>query len=134
MEVRKFTRASGIACQLDGADAIAGLVLDEEAMLTVCRVLQECLNNVFRHSLASRVKIGLGTSGGVLEMTVADNGIGFDAAAPRKSSSYGLLGLRERLAADGGELEVRSARMHGATVTMRLPLPAFPMDGSAATS
>ncbi len=121
MEARKFTRASGIACQLDIDSAVAGLELDEETMLTLCRGLQEGLNNVFRHSLASRASVRLRVDGGVLDMTLSDNGIGFDTGAPRKYSSYGLLSLEERLATHGGELAVASARAQGTTVTMRLP-------------
>lgn len=131
MEVRKFIRASGIACQLE-ADAVANLALDEETVLTICRVLQECLNNVFRHSLASRVSVVLGVADGVIEMVVADNGIGFDPAAPRRSSSYGLFGLEERLAALGGSLSVASDRTHGTAVSMHLPFVALPADASDA--
>ncbi|UVW28110.1 sensor histidine kinase [Massilia sp. H6] len=131
MEVRKFIRASGIACQLE-ADAIANLALNEETVLTTCRVLQECLNNVFRHSLASRVSVVLGVADGVLDMVVSDNGIGFDPAAPRRSSSYGLFGLEERLAALGGSLSVASDRTHGTAVSMQLPFVTLPADASDA--
>ena len=131
MEVHKFVRASGIACQLK-ADAVASLALDDETMLTVCRVLQECLNNVFRHSLASRVSVVLGVTDGLIDMEVSDNGIGFDPAAPRRSSSYGLFGLEERLAAHGGSLSIDSKRMHGTAVSMQLPFVALPADGSDA--
>lgn len=132
MEVRKFTRASGIACALDAAPLLADLALDEEAVLTVCRVLQECLNNVFRHSLASRVDVGLGVTRGQLAMDVADNGIGFDTAAPRKPNNYGLIGLHERLAMHGGELHVSSAHMRGTRVTMRISLDKALTEPSAA--
>ncbi|NNG22911.1 sensor histidine kinase [Telluria aromaticivorans] len=131
MEVRKFIRASGIDCQLE-ASAIANLELDEETVLTVCRVLQECLNNVFRHSLASRVTVVLGVTDGALEMVVSDNGIGFDPSAPRRSSSYGLFELEERLAPHGGSLSVTSDRTHGTAVSMHLPIISPPADASAA--
>lgn len=120
METRKFMRASGIACDLDVA--LAGPEPDEESLLTLCRGLQECLNNVFRHSLASRARVRVVLEADVLEMTVADNGIGFDAGAPRKPSSYGLLALEERLAAHGGQVMVASDRARGTAVTMRLPI------------
>ena len=121
MEVRKFTRASGISCQLDAA-TVAELVLPEDTVLTVYHVLQECLNNVFRHSLASRVKVAVRVAQGALEMVVADNGIGFDPSAPRSSHSYGLFELEERLAAHGGSLSVTSDRPHGTAVSMHLPI------------
>ena len=121
MELRKFTRASGIACELDGDLGIDGLAIGEEEILTLYRALQECLNNVFRHSLASRVQVRLEAAHGMLKMSIVDNGIGFDPAAPRKSSSFGLLDLHERVNARGGKLSVQSARSHGTEVVLAVP-------------
>lgn len=121
MEARKFTRNSGIACQLELDSAIGELALDEEILLTLCRGVQECLNNVFRHSLASRVALRLQLDGAMLTMTVSDNGIGFDPTAARKPSCYGLLSLEERLSIHGGELTITSDRARGTAVTMRVP-------------
>ena len=122
MELRKFTRASGIACELTGSPGVDAAPLGEEELLTIYRVLQECLNNVFRHSLASRVNVRLDASADLLAMNIVDNGIGFDPAAPRKSSSFGLLDLHERVAAHGGQLIVKSAHAHGTEVTVNLPV------------
>lgn len=122
LEVRKFVRASGIACQLE-SEAVADLMLDEDIVLTTCRILQECLNNVFRHSLASRVSVLVGVHENMLDMVVSDNGIGFDPSAPRKSRCYGLLALEQRLGAHGGSLSISSDRTHGTAVTVRLPIP-----------
>jgi signal transduction histidine kinase len=122
MELRKFTRASGIASDLDSSAGIADLVMDEEQVLTVYRVLQECLNNVFRHSLASRVNVRLDLAMDVLTMEIADNGIGFDPAAPRKPGGFGLLDLHERVTGQGGELIVTSARTRGTVVKVNIPI------------
>jgi signal transduction histidine kinase len=122
MELRKFTRASGIACELGSGPGIAELRMDEETLLTVYRVLQECLNNVFRHSLASRVNVRLDAAPGLLRMRIVDNGIGFDLAAPRKPSSFGLLDLHERVTGHGGELAVTSARPRGTEIALTIPL------------
>lgn len=131
MELRKFTRASGIACELDAAPGIDELAMGEEELLTVYRVLQECLNNVFRHSLASRVQVRLAHAGGVLTMRILDNGIGFDPAAPRKPGSFGLLDLEERVAGHGGEFQARPGRARGTEVLLRLPVaPSSPGSSS----
>lgn len=122
MELRKFSRASGIAYDLRAAPGLGELVLNEEEVLTVHRVLQEALNNVYRHSLASRVIVHLETGAGMLAMTITDNGIGFDQAAPRKPNSFGLLDLVERVAAHRGHLVVSGARGHGTELRLRLPL------------
>jgi signal transduction histidine kinase len=122
MELRKFTRASGIACELSGSPGIDELDIGEEAILTLYRALQECLNNVFRHSLASRVNVRLDATDSMLTMCIVDNGIGFDPAAPRKANSFGLLDLQERAAAHGGKLVVKSARAHGTEVVLKIPV------------
>ena len=122
MELRKFTRASGIGCELRGNPAVDALALGEEELLTIYRVLQECLNNVFRHSVASRVNVRLDASTDRLTMYIVDNGIGFDPIAPRKPGSFGLLDLHERVTAHGGELVVQSAHAHGTEVTVTIPI------------
>ena len=122
MELRKFTRASGIACDLSGGRNIDDLILDEESLLTLYRVLQECLNNVFRHSLASRVNVRLQAADSMLTMSIIDNGIGFDPAAPRKPSSFGLFDLYERVTGHGGEFIVKGARAHGTEAIVKIPL------------
>jgi signal transduction histidine kinase len=129
VELRRFTRASGIACDLRADPALNELALDEEELLTVHRVLQESLNNVCRHSLASRVNVQLETGADKLALTITDNGIGFDQAAPRKPNSYGLLDLVERVATHCGHLVVTSACDNGTEVRLHLPLaPASPID------
>ena len=132
MELRKFTRASGIACELSGSPGIDALVLGEEEVLTIYRALQECLNNVFRHSLASRVNVRLDAVPDFLTMRIVDNGIGFDPAAQRKQDSFGLLDLHERVVGHGGELVVKGARAHGTEVTVKIPIASSP--GASARS
>lgn len=121
IELRKFTHVSGIACDLAVRAPEALPELDEERTLAVCRVLQECLNNVYRHSLASRVQVTLSPADRALGLVIADNGIGFDPGGARKSSSYGLFALQERVAMLGGSLAVTSVRSQGTTVSLSLP-------------
>lgn len=129
MELRKFIRASGIACDLRASPGLNELAVNEEEVLTVHRVLQEALNNVCRHSLASRVIVHLEAGAARLAMTITDNGIGFDKTAPRKPNSYGLLDLVERVAAHHGHLVVSGAPGHGTEVRLEIPLaPALAND------
>ena len=97
-------------------------VLTDAAAEAIYRVAQECLQNAVRHSQASRVNLSLSVADKKIRLTVADNGIGFDAeAAFGKPMSYGLAGMRERAALLGGRLIVRSAPGRGAVVTLELP-------------
>jgi signal transduction histidine kinase len=88
----------------------------EHALL---RCIQESLTNVAKHARAAHVEVRLGVSEDALACTITDDGVGFD---PAGTASAGLEGLRERVRALGGVLEVRSAPGAGTTVTTRIPL------------
>ena len=97
-------------------------VVSEAVQIAIYRLAQECCRNVVRHSGASRVKLSLASSDGWLELSVTDNGGGFDVeTALRKPDSFGLAGMRERVVQMGGALEIQSRRGRGARVTARLP-------------
>lgn len=123
-ELNKFERMCGLHCNLSLDPRLSELVLPDEHTLALYRALQECLNNIFRHSLASRVNVLLEVQGSAVLMNVADNGIGFDAGKPRKPGSCGLLGAESRMAALGGHLLVASSGSHGTAVTLSVPVPA----------
>jgi signal transduction histidine kinase len=97
---------------------------------TIYRVVQECYQNIAKHSQASHVNLSLGATDTVLELNVEDDGIGFEVdPAVAQPKCFGLKGMRERVALWGGRLEIRSSPGHGAKVCVRLPIP-----GSAASS
>lgn len=92
---------------------------------TVFRVGQEAITNVARHSHARVVTIGVTLSDGVVRLEVADDGVGFDAAALRASTGrrrLGIAGMEERVTLLGGVLEIRSSPGMGTTVTMTVPV------------
>jgi signal transduction histidine kinase len=96
--------------------------LDEAVALMLYRVTQEALSNVVRHAGAQCVAVGIRQTGEALELTIADDGRGFDAA--RRQAGLGLPGMRERAAALGGTLAIVSAPGAGCTLIVRLPYPA----------
>ncbi|MBS0354603.1 MAG: histidine kinase [Proteobacteria bacterium] len=96
--------------------------LEPHAGLALYRTLQEALTNVLRHSVASRVRLSLRTKGQVLELTVADNGVGkAEEVVPR--SRGGLLGMRERAEMAGGKCWLTDAPGGGLQIRLSLPLP-----------
>jgi glucose-6-phosphate-specific signal transduction histidine kinase len=98
--------------------------LEESHRLTLYRLVQEALTNVARHSQASRVDIDIAMHGTAaqrsLHARIADNGSG--AAGPVPSSGLGLVGMRERVQALGGTLEVSGPSPQGFAVQARIPL------------
>ncbi len=85
------------------------------AYFTVC----EALANTLKHGAAVRAVVSLRLDGGQLRIEVSDDGCGFDAAG--RNGSGGLAGLEDRLAALGGDLEVRSRAGEGTTLLAVVP-------------
>ena len=90
-----------------------------EVETALYRIIQEALTNAVKHAGASRVTIAVEETEGMLRVTVADDGTGFDPEAPR--GGFGLTGMRERVALVGGELDVRSSP-EGTRIAAALPV------------
>jgi signal transduction histidine kinase len=95
------------------------LTSDEER--GVYRLVQEALNNVVKHAGAKRAEVRVRAIDGSVEITVADDGTGFDPAA---GPGRGLLGMRERAEMLGGTIRIDSRPGDGTRVVSRLPLRA----------
>ncbi|MEY2513038.1 MAG: hypothetical protein QOJ89_396, partial [bacterium] len=109
-------RAHRRAIELDvGGDCPPAIRTD------VFRIAQEALHNALRHADAGRIAVTVRCGGddGV-ELTVSDDGVGFDASAVR-SRRLGLTTMAERARAIGGSLDVESAPGAGTTVRLRAP-------------
>ncbi len=117
--VELFVERTGIPVDYT-SDARAGAFADERAE-TLFRIAEEALRNVERHSGATRVTLSLHASpnGDGLTLTIADDGVGFDADAPRPGH-YGLAGLREQARLIGAVLTIRSAPQQGTTISVAL--------------
>ena len=108
--------------------------LQSNFQLVIYRLAQECLNNIAQHSEATTVNISVSTADRVLRLHVEDNGKGFDVErALEKADSFGLIGIRERVAVLGGSVDVISTRKEGQSkrrgkksstvVQIELPIP-----------
>jgi two-component system sensor histidine kinase UhpB len=97
--------------------------LSVEAELAIFRAAQEALANVIRHADARNAQVTLEHADGGVRLTVRDDGIGFppgaDLVSFERDGHLGLVGMRERIAALGGTLQVMS--IAGVTVTVTLP-------------
>jgi len=112
---REFAQRSGlsIVTNLEPAE------LDETLQLTVYRLAQEALTNIARYAQAQNVEINLLSYKDYIIVTVHDDGRGFDPQAVQ-ASSHGLQGMRHRVEASGGHLEINTTQ--GTTISATLPL------------
>jgi len=87
------------------------------------RIVQEALTNVEKHAKATTVWVRLDFRRQLISAVVEDNGRGFDAdPATIGESSYGIMGMQERIALLGGEMSIKSANGKGTKVYIKVPL------------
>jgi len=99
----------------------------ESLKIVIYRVLQEAMNNVAKHSKASSVEVSLVKAGDTIELTITDNGKGFETGqklSPELSGmGLGFASMKERAELSGGFLVVESTRRVGTTIRALWPCP-----------
>jgi signal transduction histidine kinase len=126
--VEKWSERSGIKADFH-SQGFAKQRLPPPIEIAVYRIVQESLNNILKHAGASRVSVILELRSNQLRAIVEDNGRGFDSeairSAPGEGNGLGLLGIQERVALIGGNLNVESEPGVGTTLVARIPAYAF---------
>jgi PAS domain S-box-containing protein len=130
-------RSHGLDVTVSGPDAPPELRDDQSVLLF--QAARELLWNVVKHAKARRASIRWSVHDGHVVLVVEDSGRGFQGTTS-DGGGFGLLSIRERLALQGGGVDVRSMTDRGSTVTVRLPLqgardePRWAASRAAATS
>jgi signal transduction histidine kinase len=116
-----FQNRTGIQCQLNTIPE--DLELEGRASSGIFRIFQELLTNIARHADANKVSVSLKKKKGVVTLEVQDNGRGITERESHKANSFGLLGIRERVALLKGKFSIKGVPGQGTTVTIRIPHP-----------
>ncbi|WP_176461022.1 sensor histidine kinase [Janthinobacterium sp. PC23-8] len=119
-----FTRATGIPVKHAFVLADAHLASLDLVETVLYHALQEALANIARHAQATQVHVRLQCQGALLQLYIADNGIGMKDVTARKG--FGLAGMEERLRDVGGVLRMGSRPGRGTTLQLSLPMKAKP--------
>lgn len=103
-----------------------GKTLSPEVKTAAFRIAQEAVTNVLRHAGARNVWVSLATGRSSLELSVRDDGLGFDLGTLRRSpiASFGLSSMEERVRLVGGHLEIRTSPGEGTLVWVTFPMAA----------
>ena len=117
-ELLALESATGIGADLQVEGDLAGL--SDSQKIVLFRVVQEALSNVRKHSEAERVSIVLRSRRTFVDLTIADDGCGFD---PRRmvTGRLGLAGISERVRLLGGAVEIETSPGAGTSVRATLP-------------
>ena len=117
----EFENRTGIHCHIKKLEL--DKVLDANIATATFRILQEALDNVEKHSAATRVTISFGMVEPNLVLEVLDNGKGIDPHKLEDPGSTGIIGIRERVIALGGQLEVHGQAGKGTRLSVSIPYP-----------
>jgi PAS domain S-box-containing protein len=118
-EAARWQNRTGIACQLSAPEPPPSPSPD--VATTVFRIFQEALTNVARHAEATKVEVDLREADGQIVLHVSDNGKGIRPADLEDTKSLGLLGMKERAEALGGQVTFQNQAPRGTIVMLRLP-------------
>jgi len=119
-QIAQFRQRSGIACELVESDS--DLAISDHCATALFRVLQESLSNIQQHARASQARVELAQHGGMLSMTISDNGVGLPETSRNKVGSFGLVGIEERISILGGACTISGTPNGGTTVMVSVPL------------
>jgi signal transduction histidine kinase len=121
--LQKTARAASLNLKIE-LDEVDGL-LPPEFEINLFRIMQECVNNIVRHSHASDASVILTKTERTMRLQVEDNGRGFEVTQMTKSSEasggMGLRGIAERVRLMGGTLEIQSRPTEGTRLTIEVP-------------
>jgi two-component system, NarL family, sensor histidine kinase UhpB len=120
-EARELGKNTGMKAQLNLPEGLDQL--DREFEIAIYRSVQEALHNVAKHSQAENFSVQVESNDEMVRLLVEDDGIGFSAKANARRRTFGLLGMRERIAALGGTVRIRSRKGQGTRLRVTLPLP-----------
>jgi len=114
---REFAERSGLQVESD----LQKVRLKPSSELTVYRLVQEALTNVAKYAQARKVTITLREAHKRVEVSVKDDGLGFDPRVKRPSS-HGLVGMRYRVEAEGGSMQLQATPGAGTHIRALLPV------------
>ncbi len=116
VQAREFAQGSGLNLQTE-LDEVA---LTPDAQITVYRMIQEALSNIAKYASAQQVRIALRAQGQRVQVSIKDDGKGFDPAG-LSGATNGLTSMRYRVQAAGGTLHIRTAPGQGTHLEASIP-------------
>jgi len=121
--IMAIIRSAKTASEIDFTEEIDNLddYFPKDAEINFYRIVQESVNNIIKHSQATKAKIEIERNEGKLRVIIADNGRGFGSesdSSNHKSDGFGLIGITERVELLGGKVEIKSVEGHGTQINI----------------
>jgi signal transduction histidine kinase len=97
-------------------------ILDEKRKLMLFRIIQEQVNNVLKHANANNLIIALVSDGANIDLTISDDGNGFEPESVRSKKGVGLSNITSRAELFNGKVNITSAPEQGCTLNINIPI------------
>jgi signal transduction histidine kinase len=112
----RFTTSMGISFRYEGPVE----TIEETKKTALLRIVQEQLNNVIKYSQATEVSVNLSVQKESMQLSVKDNGIGFDVN--RNRNGIGLSNIYDRVASHKGTIQLQTSKGHGCALSVAIPV------------
>lgn len=119
--LKSFTAEVGSGVNIEFDLQVADLPLSPPIQLLAYQIAREAIMNSLKYANASRIEVSFAERDRSIQLTVHDDGEGFDTDAGESDGHYGLTMMRERAQVAGGTFDLVSARGHGTNLTVRFP-------------
>ncbi len=116
----QFEKNTGIAFIFETSDP--DMAVDMPVANCIFRILQEALTNITRYAEASKVKVVLTNKANEAGLSIEDDGNGFDIKSVKNKKTFGMLGMKERVASLNGIFEIDTAAGKGTRIYVSIPL------------
>ena len=118
-EAKDFSRNTGVKARVSISEAVGRLAPGTEQ--AIYRVVQEALHNVAKHAQAKSVVVQVAREDDLVQVAIEDDGIGIQARIGLRDQTFGLAGIKERIAMLGGVARVTSAKGKGTRIEISVP-------------
>jgi PAS domain S-box-containing protein len=117
--LQEFEVSHHIECTF--TNVIKDRKIQPEQALSLFRILQESLNNILKHAMATLVSVQLSNIDNMLILEISDNGVGFDKENSGRPDSFGLIGMNELARILNGSFEISTKEGEGTKVKVKIP-------------
>jgi len=119
-EARELCKHTGLRARLELPKSLGEI--PHEIEVALYRLVQEALHNIAKHAKATNFLVRLEFDHWGARLFVEDDGMGFSRGSGSSSKSFGIAGMRERIAAFGGHVRIRSRKGRGTQLKVLLPV------------
>lgn len=119
-QAQQFTANTHIPVAMTASES--DMRIPEEISTCIFRIFQEALTNITRYAKATQVKVSLDIDSDSVLLNIEDNGLGFDTELTKTKKSFGILGMKERVASLNGRFDLSSVPGNGTRISIHIPI------------